>query len=527
MIDQMKKRGACILLLFVLALFPLTGQSQIADVPEEINMTLDEAIQIALINNYMLRKGALNLEMADQQIREAWGSLYPQVNASGSYTRNIVSPNPFAGSDAGGLFELFGSLEWLAYNENARTDGDPGTEPITFEDFMDRQRDGLDQAGATPGRNGNPFAIDNQFNTGISVTQTLYNGAAFAAIRGAEQLQEISQDQFQREQQVVVDQIKSAFYSALLAKEQVRLLKSSVDRLERTLQETKASVEAGFLSRYESMSGEVELVNLETDLIESENRAELAVRNLGFMLGVPVRSTLNLRGELAFQEQLDPEMASTEEAYRLAVQRRPDLRQIEGMVHLLEVNRKITQSRYLPTLNAFANAGWIGQVPDNRQLVSSVDGESFTYTTSRRGFFDNSYWDPAIAVGVRLQWNLFDGFQRAAQLQQRRIEIRQAEIDREWISESVWLEVEQAVRDLETAYRRIMSQQRNIDRAETNYEHALRRLTEGAGTSLEERQASSLLDQSRLAYLSAVYDYLTAKSRFEKVTGKPVLGNNP
>jgi hypothetical protein len=51
-------------------------------------------------------------------------------------------------------------------------------------------------------------------------------------------------------------------------------------------------------------------------------------------------------------------------------------------------------------------------------------------------------------------------------------------------------------------------------------------LQEGVGTPLEERQASSLLDESRLNYLSAVFDYKTAISRYEKATGKPVIDNN-
>lgn len=522
----MKIVGITIFCLLATAFTPVTHPVNRMD-EEEITITLDEAIQIALVNNYMLRKGALNLEMADQQIREAWGSVYPQVSASGSYTRNVVSPNPFAGSDAGSLFDLFGSLEWLSFNEHARTDADAGTEPITFEEFMDQQQQGMDDAGVSPSGGDNPFAVDNQFNAGVTVTQTLYNGSAFAAIKGARQLQEINQDQFQFEQQQVVNQIKSAFYGALLAEEQARVMRSSVDRLERTLEETQASVEAGFLSRYDSMSAEVELVNLETELIAAENRAEIAVRNLGLMLGIPVQTTVHLRGELDIEEKLDPETVSLEEAYHLAMQRRPDLNQAEGYLNLLEVNRNITRSGYLPTLNAVANAGWVGQVPDNRQVVSQGEGDPFSYNTRERGFFDNSYWDPTVSVGLQFQWNLFDGFQRSSRMQQNKIEIKQAEIDHEMLEESVWLEVEQAIRDLETAYQRIMSQQRNIERAETNYENALRRLNEGAGTPLEERQASSLLDQSRLSYLSAVHDYLAAKSRFDRVTGKPVAETNP
>ncbi|MEX2351973.1 MAG: TolC family protein [Balneolaceae bacterium] len=502
------------------------GQSSAAEHPDEITMTVDEAVQIALIHHYMLQRGVLDLDMAEAQIREAWGAVYPQVSASGSYTRNIQSPNPFAGSDAGGLFDLFGSLEWLAYNERARTDGDPSTDPLDFDEFFDRQQQGMEAAGANMQGGDNPFAVDNQFEMGLSITQSIYNRAAFAAIEGARHLRKMSADQLDSERQSVADQIRHSFYGALLARKQVEVMESSVERLRRTVEETRAAVEAGLLSSYNRLSAEVELVNLETSLIEVENRAELALKNLSFQLGVPVSTTLHLRGELEFRESLIPELPDMDTLHNLAMSRRPDLQQADGYLELLEVNHRVTGASYFPSVSAFANAAYIGQVPDNRVVVSPVQGQDFTYSTSNRGFFHNSYWYPALAVGVRFQWNLFNGFQTASRVQQNRIEVRQAEIDRRNLREGMRLEVEQAVRDLETSLSRIRSQERNIEQAETNYEQARRRLQEGVGTPLEERQASSLLDQSRLNYLSAVHDFLTAVSRFDKVTGKPVMATD-
>ncbi|MEX2572665.1 MAG: TolC family protein [Balneolaceae bacterium] len=509
-----------VILGFVLLSGTAYGQTDPEDIPDELTITLEEAIQIALLNNYMLRQGVLDIEMVDEQIREAWGSVYPQVNASGSYNRNIISPNPFAGSDAGGLFNLIGSLEWLAFNENARFDDD--TDPISLEEFMERQQEGMEAAGISRAADDNPFAVDNQFELGLSVTQTLYNGAAFAAIKGVRQMREVNQDQFQREQQTVVDQVRNAFYTALLSQEQTQVLRSSIERLQRTVEETEASVEAGVLSRFDLLSAEVELVNLETDLIEAENQSELSIRNLSLQLGIPVKTRVHLRGALEFDDQQMADIPGVEDAYRRALEQRPDMSRAEGFLDLLEVNNRIVRSRYRPTVNAFANVGYMGQVPDNRQVISQTPGDQFGFTSSQRRFFSNSYWDPAVSVGIQLQWSLFNGFQTRSQIQQSKIEMRQAEIDRELLENNIYLEVEQALNDLETAHKRITSQQRNIEQAEVNYENSLRRLAEGVGTTLEERQASSLLDQSRLNYLSAVYDFLTAMSRFQQVTGEPV-----
>ncbi|MEX1211857.1 MAG: TolC family protein [Balneolaceae bacterium] len=516
-------------LLLLMVGLPLSSlHAQVPDqmersIPDSLTLTLEEAVELALVHNYLLEKGLLNLEMADEQIRQAWGTVYPQVGASGSYTRNLKSPNPFAGSDAGGLFDLFGAMEWLNYNETARTDSDGSTAPLTFEEFMDRQEQGMEDAGVTPAGGENPFAIDNQFNFGLSVTQTLFNGAAFAAIRGAEQLKEMNRDEFAAQQQSVVDQIRQLFYGALLAREQTEVLRASVERLKETVRDTQASVEAGILSNYESLSAEVELVNLETELISSENRAEMAVLQLGLTIGIPVETELTLRGTL----DVDGTAATTlqEPAYdlELALNRRPDLQQMNGYIELLGIQKKVERARYFPTVQAFLNTAYIGQVPTNRERVWSDPETPFSFRTETRGFFDDSYWDSALAVGIQLQWSLFDGFQRHSRMQQRSIEIKQAQIDREQLRNGIQLEVDQVRREIETAWQRIRSQERNLERANLNYEQARRRLTEGVGTALEERQASSLLDQSRLAWLSAAHDLLVAKSRYDRITGQPVL----
>jgi len=500
---------------------------QAGEIPEEITITIDEALQIALINNYMLRKGLLDIENAEAQIREAWGSVYPQISASGNYTRNLQTPNPFAGSDAGGLFETLGALDWLAYNEAARTDDDPNTEPIPIDEFFDRQRAGFEEAGITPPGldGGNPFAVENQFQFGISLNQTIYNGAAFAAIRGARQVRELNEEQIKFDQQTVADQIRTSFYTALLAKEQVEVLRSSVERLRDTVNETAKAVQAGILSRYDRISAEVELVNLETSLIEVENQSELAVKNLALQLGIPTRTKVHLRGSLEYNDSMLPETLDSQIAYEIAIQQRPDVRQTEGLIELLNVEQEITRSGYLPTVSAFANAAYIGQVPSNRTSVRPVEGQDFTFTSESRRFFDNSYWNPAVAVGIQFNWTIFNGFQTRMRVEQSKISIRQAEIDREFQKNAIYLEIDQAVKNLENSLRRIDSQQRNIEQAQLNYEFALSRLQEGVGTPLQERQASSLLDQSRVNYLSAVYDYLVALSNYEKAIGMPILND--
>jgi outer membrane protein TolC len=488
-------------------------------------LTLDEALQIALVQNYALRESRLNVENADAQIREGWGQLYPQISAASDYTRNLKSANPFAGSAAGGLFEGLGFLGWLSFNEQARTDSDPATDPIPYIEFLQRQQQGLEQAGIQLSTGGNPFAIPNQFVSGISVTQKVFDMRAFLGASGASRyLRDLSESQFDRQEQLLIDQVKQVFYQSLLAKEQARVVSASVTRTQATLDEVARQVSQGITPKFQRLSAEVELANLETELVQAENQASTSLDNLKMTLGIPMNQTVGIRGTLEAEAPGPYLNVAVEGAVDLATRRRPDLQQADINVGLMGLQRKAERATAYPTLDAFANFNYIGNVPDNRTFTLSDPTDPFQFSQGQNGFFSQAYWDQSYSVGLRVRWTIFNGFQTRARVQQRQIALQQAEIQREELTQSIRLEVEQALRNLEAARQRITSQERNVERAELNYEYVRTRLREGVADRLEERDASGLLDQSRINYLQAVHDYLIARTAFETAVGMPING---
>ena len=493
---------------------------------EPVTLTLDEALQIALVQNYAIRSDRLDVAGADAQVREAWGQLMPQVDLAASYTRNIKTANPFAGSDAGSLFGSLGFVDWLAFNERARVDSQPSTEPIPFDEFIERQRAGRQAAGFDPGTvSDNPFAVPNQFQNGVTVTQTLFSGSAFAAVKGAKNLKDINQRAVDRQEQLLMDQVKEAFYGALLAQQQAQVAAQSTDRTEATLREVSRRVTQGVQPKFQRLSAEVELANLETQLVQAQSQAALTVDNLKLTLGIPMEQPVRLRGGLEVEDYDGFATVSLDDAVAQALQRRPDVEQARLAVELRGVEKSIARSEYLPSLSAFANFNYTGTVPDVRTTFRqdpNTPDNPFQFVRNDRDFFSQDYWNPSVAAGVRLSWNLFSGFQTSARVQQRQVAIDQAQVDYERLVQAVQLEVASALRNLRAASTRIGAQSQNVDRAELNYEYAEARLREGVSSQLELREASEQLDQSRLNYAQAMHDYLLARSAFETAVGVPV-----
>lgn len=492
-----------------------------------VTMTLEAAIRVALDQNYALRGNRLDVQNADAQVRGAWGQLFPQVSASGSYTRNVVQANPFAGSDLGGLFGGGPSGDWVAFNERARQDGDPATEPITFDEFAQRQGAAQQQAASNAGLDpsgggGNPFGVDNEFLGGISVQQTLYNGSAFAAVKGAQQLKDVNLRAVDRQQQLTVDQVRTAFYNALLAQEQAAVAAQSVDRQQATLQEVDLRVERGVAAKYQRLSTEVELANQRTQLTQAQTQATLAKDNLKLTLGFPMDQPITLAGALAPEGLGQFRTVSMQDAVAMALERRPDVQQARLAVELREVQQNITEAERYPTLSAVANFNYSGRVPDQRTTLTSDPDDPFAFGSNTQDFFGDDYWNPSLNVGLQLSWNIFSGFQRAARVEQDEVAVNRAQLQLEQTEQQVRLDVQRAMENLRAARQRIQSQSQNVDRAQTNYQFTDQRVQEGVSSQLELREANQQLDQSRLNYLQAVYDYLTAQSALETAVGVPL-----
>ena len=513
----------CLLIVAVLSL-PQTSRAQSSD--SEVVLTLEEAVQIALIQNLAIENVRLEVENGSALVNEGWAELFPKVDVSSSYTRNVRAANPFAGSQAGGLFQSLGFLDWLAFNEQARTDGDAGTDPISAEDYFFRRAQGLQKAGVSFESSDNPFAVPSVYVTGLTINQKLIDGRVFFGARGASKwLKPFNEAALNRQEQLLVRDVKNAWYASLLAQQQVQVSRQSVERARRTLQEVSRQVDEGVAPKFQRLSAEVEVSNLETALVQAEIAEAAARDNLKLLLNMPSEHSIRLRGSLEAAMRTDYMVYDQGPAAAQALAQRPDVRQARIGVELERIQLQVAKSEYLPNVDAFANFNWLGNIPDNRQTFSSVNGDPFEFTSSELGYFDSAYWDRSTAVGLRLTWNLFNGTATHRRIQQRRIAIEKAENDLEFLTRSIRVEVDQTLRVLRAAHRRMQTQKLNLERAQLNFDHASARLREGVATPLEVRAASDQLDLTQLNYLQAVHDVLVAQSTYEAAVGQPARPN--
>jgi len=487
---------------------------------DTLSIDIEDAVRLAIAQNRGLRLSEAELELAEADIGEARSVLRPQVTADAGYTRNIRAVDPFAGTPATDLLTPAVPDEWLAFNERARTDGNPDTEPISLDEFQQRQQEAFEQAGVSPDDPAvSPFTVPNQFDGGISISQTLFDPAAAARLRGARALRDASGAAYKRTELVTADSVRRAFLSTQLAAEQVELIRRSINRTEDQLQEAERRVEEGVASISERLVASVELGNFRTDLIDAETRHERARNALKLTLGIDPVRPIRLLGDLEITDGYELADFSLQEALDIARNERTDIQEARRLQASQQANLDASRAARLPRVNAFANLNLAGNIPDERDRIITDPLDPFDVRVDERGIFSDDFWSVGASAGIQLQISLFEGGRLGVQSQQARIAVKQAQIQTDQLEDSIRAEVQDALNELRAARDRVEIQTETSQIAERSFEIANERFLRGVVAQIERRDAAAQLDQSRLNLLQATHDYLSARSRFLTAMG--------
>lgn len=475
--------------LFVLVLFGLFPTSTIAqDLPvhsDSLSLSLDQAISRAVQASEEIQLARTQVDFAEAQIRAARAEALPQINGNAGYTRTLAS----AFDTGGGGFTLPDSLQ---FNPNPNA---------TLEERVRYLEDrtpiaALGSLGAL--FSDLPFGQENAYAFTISGSQLLYSGGRVsAAMRIARNLRDAAQYTLQEDLADLELQIRSAYYQAQFAQELITISEAAIERAQRFLNEEQLRRRAGQASDLDVLRAEVELENLRPQLVQANNTAELAMLNLKRLVNIPVDQPVKLTTPLAppspeerAQVALDPEVA---------IAQRAAIRAAEEQVAILKDNIRIARSAFLPSASLNTSYG--------RQL----------FPQTLFGF--NEEWRKDWTIGVSLQVPIFDGFRRSAAVQQARVELRQAELQRDMLKEGIELEYQQALGERQRALAQVDASARTVEQAERVYNLTELQYDEGQATQLEVFSAQLALLQARTNYAQALADYYEASASTNRALG--------
>ena len=340
------------------------------------------------------------------------------------------------------------------------------------------------------------IGAENSYNLGVTLSQTIFDPRLGTAISIAKKYSKYSSLTNESAKDDVIAQVKESFYSVLLSKKLVEVNEQGYKVAQANYENTGALYKQGAASEYDYLRAEVQLANVKPMLIEARNNLQLAKNALKNLLALDLNTTIDVEGEFKV-EKVSPDLM--ERSNEILKDKNPALQQLSLQKLILEENVNIEQAAYLPTLSAFGNYNW--QTQDN------------TFD------FSNYNWANTITVGLSLTYTLFDGFKRSARIQQAKIDVENVEVTKNKTEAGLKIGLMQSKLKMEEALDRIQAQEKSVQQAQRALEIAQTRYKEGVGTQLEILDTQNSLTQTRINYEKAVYDFLVAKTEWEKVLG--------
>ena len=473
--------GIALLMLFGLAAASVAAQESRAAGSDAV-LTLEEAIRTALERNRELEDARLGLEVASGQVREAWGGVFPTVDLSASYTRNLTVPASF--------------IPAIFFDPNA---GPDELLPVRF-------------------------GADNSWAMTLRAEQPLFQASAFLGVGAADRYATLQREVVRGEAQAIATRVRTTYYDVLLAQEALRVAAQSLARVEQTLAETQAMHNAGLASEYDVLRLQVEKSNLEPNVRRARNGIAAATRTLAVELGMAPTDSLRLEGSL-MSVDLDlvasggepadvrvlpaadgrqPAAAVTPDLIAQALADRSDIRQLQLWRSLRQTEIRVEQSEFLPKVSLF------GVYQINAQHNGDPDffGESARFRAYGR------------QVGVQVTMPLFNGFRRPARLQQKEAELERVETQASLARAAAEHEVKTLTDQRSEALARAQAQRLAVQQAQRGYQIARAQYREGISGQLEVTDAELALRQSEYNYAQAVYDYLVARAQLDRALGR-------
>jgi outer membrane protein len=308
---------------------------------------------------------------------------------------------------------------------------------------------------------------------------------------------DIARLQSDRAYQTVANEVAVAYYQVLRTRALRKTARDAVRRAEDDLDVAKKLAKGGVIEKEKVLRAEVQLAEIQRLLDAAEGAEVVALAALNLAIGLNVNAPTGIEES----SEIPPFTQSLAECLQTAVGLRREFQVARASIQSADQGQRVARADFAPRIVAD------GSLIDFQQAAP-------------RGHAD-------LALGyIRLEWGLFEGGRRVAELRTADSRVRAAIAQAETIADTIAFQVTEAYRLLVTARLGIDRSRPAVAQAEENDRLVRARFRQGDGTPAEITDAESTLTRAQQAYLNSIHDYLIALVRLEYAMGvTPGPGN--
>ena len=329
--------------------------------------------------------------------------------------------------------------------------------------------------------------VINDFNTSLQVMQPVYNADASFGRQLAVTSKKAQELMTTRTGESVGLQVTRVYYGLILAQKNIDAVEHSIRTMQAHSSEAARGYSAGLLPKSDKLSTDVRLSELLEQKMMLLDEIKNASDALKVMLHLDDGVTVVPTGDLVIDSFLSAE------SDKAVPENRADLKALETWRQVAVLQEDMIRASTSPRLNAFLQ----------------------TNLHSNTLFGGGSSW----ALGLNMQWNIYDGMATAGRIQEAKAQEREAMYNYEAAKSGSIAEVEKSMRSLKTARARIDIAQKSLEEARVSLDYIGTQFKTGMAMTFELLMREQAHTYAKMRLNQAKYDYCMAKSELAYYRG--------
>lgn len=448
-------------------------------------ISLEQALKIALSENIAVKVADKEIERTKYAKKGTYASLFPQIDATGSYQRTIKKQVMYMDFD----MSSFGGGS--AAGSGSTGSGTAGTGEGSGTGSGSTTSSSKNNGGLEVGR-------WNTWSAGVSASMPVVNAQLWKSIKISGMDVELAVEKARASRLDMVSQVKNAYYAVLFSKEAFNVYKEVYENAMTNYAETEKKYNVQKATDLDMARAKTNVANAIPNVYNAESSIILALWQLKAVMGIDLEMNIDVEG--AIEDYSEYMTSDVTKADSISLDRNSTMKQLEIQANELAQSIKAQQYAYIPTLALAFN---------------------YSYNAMTNDFNFKEYrWTPYSYVGVSLSIPIFSGGKRLNQVRQARNSYEQMRLQMTSTERNLKISIRQSLNTMETNVKSYDAAKDAVASAEKAYGIAEKSYEVGRATLTDLNDAQLALTQARLAESQAVYNFIVAKTQLEQTLGQ-------
>lgn len=448
-------------------------------------ISLEQALKIALSENIAVKVADKEIERTKYAKKGTYASLFPQIDATGSYQRTIKKQVMYMDFD----MSSFGGGS--AAGSGSTGSGTAGTGEGSGTGSGSTASSSKNNGGLEVGR-------WNTWSAGVSASMPVVNAQLWKSIKISGMDVELAVEKARASRLDMVSQVKNAYYAVLFSKEAFNVYKEVYENAMTNYAETEKKYNVQKATDLDMARAKTNVANAIPNVYNAESSIILALWQLKAVMGIDLEMNIDVEG--AIEDYSEYMTCDVTKADSISLDRNSTMKQLEIQANELAQSIKAQQYAYIPTLALAFN---------------------YSYNAMTNDFNFKEYrWTPYSYVGMSLSIPIFSGGKRLNQVRQARNSYEQMRLQMTSTERNLKISIRQSLNTMETNVKSYDAAKDAVASAEKAYSIAEKSYEVGRATLTDLNDAQLALTQARLAESQAVYNFIVAKTQLEQTLGQ-------